>query len=408
MSAQETRTTTTSAHDVARDFSLYDEATMQDPHKVYSELRSRCPVAHSDRDDGFWIATRYEDVIAVTKDAQTYSSKYVMIPRLKFGPDFVDRPPLTADEPRHKVYRKLLQPIFSHGKIQKWEPEIRKICREAVAKVAPLGRCDAATDFAKKIPLGFTCALLGVSPEMEPRFTQWSKDVVESEDPDDAMRAVGDIVAFLGEQLERRMANPTEDLISQLMQSEVDGDKLEGQELLAVLMVVMIAGLDTTWAALSSCMYHLAAHPEDCRRLVDNPDMIPTAVEELLRFYAPVALTRETTTETELGGIKIGEKELVLLSWPAANRDPEIFADPDRVVIDRAENRHVTFGTGIHRCLGSAVARLEIKVAIEEWLAAIPEFELADPATVKYATGHVWGPRVVDVRYPENLCAGRS
>lgn len=389
-----------SVEDTARAFSLYDPETMRDPHAVYDELRSRCPVAHSEQDEGFYIATRYKDIHEVTLAPETFSSKYVMIPRLKFGPDFVERPPLTLDPPRHTHFRKLLLPGFTQAQAAKWEPTIRNVVKQYLDPLIGAGRCDAASQFAKKIPLGFTCELMGVPAEMEDTFTQWSKDLVESTEMDAVMRSVGGIVQFLGEQVAARAENPTDDLISILMNSEVDGQRLEGQDLLGTLMVVMIAGLDTTWAALSSCMLHLASHPEDRRRLVAEPDLIPTAVEELLRFYAPVALTRETTREVELNGTTLPAESLILLAWNAANRDPEVFPDADKVVIDRKENRHVAFGTGIHRCIGAAIARMEIKVALEEWLRAIPEFELEDPDAVTYATGHVWGPRTVPVVYP--------
>ncbi|MBF6556326.1 MAG: cytochrome P450 [Acidimicrobiales bacterium] len=155
------------ADDTARDFSLYDPEIMRDPHRVYDELRAKCPVSHSERDEGFWMATRYADVVEATKDPATYSSRYIMIPRLKFGPDFVERPPITLDPPRHTFFRRLLQPGFTHVQAQKWEPTIRKVCRDALAPLLAAGRCNVVTDYSKKIPLGFTCELMGVPPEME-------------------------------------------------------------------------------------------------------------------------------------------------------------------------------------------------------------------------------------------------
>jgi hypothetical protein len=382
--------------DTARNFSLYDPEIMADPHAVYDELRSTCPVAHSDRDEGFWIASRYADVVAATKDPATFSSRYIMIPRLKFGPDFVERPPITLDPPHHTFYRRLLQPGFTHVQAQKWEPSIRKICRETAAKLAPAGRCELVNDYCKRIPLQFTCELNGVPTDIEPEFTQWCHDVVESAEMEGVLRATGEMAQYLAAQVEQRREQPGDDMITFLMNSEIDGQRLQGQPLIATAMLILIAGLDTTWNALSSAMLHLAAHPADRHRLVEDPSLIPVAVEELLRFYAPVVLTRETTREVELGGTTIPAGELVLLNWAAANRDPEVFPDADRVVIDRAENRHIAFGTGAHRCLGAAIARLELRIAIEEWLAVVPEFELADPETVTYSTGHIWGPRRVE------------
>lgn len=390
----------TTTKDTARNFSLYDPEIMRDPHRAYDELRAKCPVAHSERDEGFWIATRYDDVVEATKDPATFSSRYIMIPRLKWGPDFVERPPITLDPPRHTFFRRLLQPGFTHVQAQKWEPSIRKVCKETLAGLVDAGRCDIVNDYCKKIPLGFTCELNGVPTEIEEQFTQWCHDTVESTEMEGVLRATGEMAQYLAEQVEQRREHPGDDMITFLMNSEIDGERLEGQALIATAMLVLIAGLDTTWNAMSSAMLHLATHPEDRRRLVAEPELIPTAVEELLRFYAPVVLTRETTKETQLGGTTIPEGELVLLSWAAANRDPDVFPDADKVIIDRAENRHIAFGTGVHRCLGAAIARLELKIAIEEWLSVIPEFEVEDPDSVTFATGHVWGPRRVDVVYP--------
>lgn len=389
-----------SARGVECSFDLYDTELMQDPHRAYAELRAHCPVAHSDRSEGFWVLSRYEDVFAANRDTETFSSRYCLVPRHQFGPEFTERPPLTLDPPAHTAFRKLLLPGFTAKQVARWEPSIRAICRDALARFTADGTCDAAEDYAKKIPLGFTCTLMGVPREMEPQFSRWSHELVEAQEIEGVLRAAGEIGAFLREQVDQRRREPTDDLISILMDSEIDGDRLEGQALLGALVLILIAGLDTTWSALGSSLYHLASHPEDRRRLVEDPSLIPVAVEELLRFYAPVALARETTREVTIGDTTIPANEMVLLGWPAANRDPDAFEDADRVVIDRRENRHMSFGVGPHRCLGSAVARLELKVALEEWLRVIPEFELTDPGAITWTTGHTWGPRNVRVAFP--------
>jgi cytochrome P450 len=160
---------------------------------------------------------------------------------------------------------------------------------------------------------------------------------------------------------------------------------------------LLIAGIDTTWSAIGSCLWHLAQHRDDRRRLVTEPALMPLAVEEFLRAYAPVTMARQVAKETTVGGCPFKEREMVLLSFPAANRDPEVFPQADRVLIDRAENRHAAFGLGIHRCIGSNLARMEITVALEEWLTRIPDFDLADPASVTWSHGPVRGPRKLPV-----------
>jgi cytochrome P450 len=164
------------------------------------------------------------------------------------------------------------------------------------------------------------------------------------------------------------------------------------------MILLMVAGIDTTWSAIGASLWHLAQHPDDRRRLAAEPALVPTAVEELLRAYAPVTMARMVAEDFEFAGCPFKEGDWVLLPFPSANRDPEAFDDADRVIIDRAENRHAAFGLGIHRCLGSNLARMELRVAIEEWMARYPDFELADPAAVRWSAGQVRGPRTIPVR----------
>jgi hypothetical protein len=393
---------TSTEAELAREFDLYDPAQMRDPHSVYAKLRSGCPVARSDQVDGFWMVTRYDDVRAANLDTDTFSSRYCLIPREQFGPEFTERPPLTLDPPAHTAFRRLLLPGFTAQQVARWEPAVRQVCRAALAEIVHRGSCDASEDFAKKVPLGVICAMMGVPSSVEPRFTEWTQALVESNDPDRMLAAAGDIATFLNERITEHETSGADDLISVLMTSEIDGERLSRPELLGCLVLILVAGLDTTWAALGSSLIHLAKNPRDRRRLAADPSLIVTAVEEFLRFYAPVSLARVTTKPTELGGAKIGEDEMVLLCWPSANRDPAEFPDPDRVIIERRPNRHLTFGLGPHRCLGSSLARLELRVALEEWLAAIPDFELVDPDSITYTTGHTWGPRGITVRIGGN------
>ena len=163
-------------------------------------------------------------------------------------------------------------------------------------------------------------------------------------------------------------------------------------------MLLLLAGIDTTWSAIGSALWHLASHPEDRRRLVAEPELMATAIEEFLRAYAPVTMARLVAKDVDFHGCPMKVDDWILLPFPAANRDPEAFERSDEVVIDRLENRHAAFGLGIHRCLGSNLARLELRVAVEEFLGRFPEFELADPAAVRWSVGQIRGPRQLPVR----------
>jgi cytochrome P450 len=172
--------------------------------------------------------------------------------------------------------------------------------------------------------------------------------------------------------------------------------------------LLLIAGIDTTWSAIGASFWHLAQSPADRRRLVDDPDVLPFAVEEFLRFYAPVTMARIVKEPVEVGGQTLGDRDWVLLPFPSANRDPEAFDRADEFVIDRARNRHLAFGLGIHRCLGSNLARLELTVALDEWMKRIPDFELADPSAVRWSTGQVRGPRELPLRLLDRPSGGTT
>ena len=201
-------------------------------------------------------------------------------------------------------------------------------------------------------------------------------------------------------QLEDRRQHPGDDLLSELLTPRWTGKPVDDGIVLGMAALVLIAGVDTTWSAIGSSLWHLAAHPDDRKRLVAEPELMATAVEEFLRAYAPVTMARVVTEDIEYHGCPMKAGDKVLMNFPAANRDPEAFEQPDEVQLDRAHNRHVAFGSGIHRCAGSNLARMELQVALEEWLARIPEFSLAEGEEITWAGGQVRGPRILPVVFP--------
>ncbi|MET0577923.1 MAG: cytochrome P450, partial [Ilumatobacteraceae bacterium] len=205
------------------------------------------------------------------------------------------------------------------------------------------------------------------------------------------------ILTYLTQEIEVRKTNPGDDLISDLLHAEVDGQPVPDVHVLGTAALTLIAGVDTTWSSIGASLWHLATNLEDRRRLVAEPELMPTAIEELLRAYSPVTMGRIVVDDVEVAGCPMRAGDRVLLNFPAANRDPAAFEDPDTVRIDRTENRHAAFGLGIHRCAGSNLARMELRVALEEWLAAIPDFRLDDTAEVTWAGGQVRGPRTIPV-----------
>ena len=241
--------------------------------------------------------------------------------------------------------------------------------------------------------------MLGVPQTDGDLFRKWIHLVLEVGISDESviLPTLQEMSVYFFAEIKRRGTTRGDDLISFLLDARMDGQPLSDPHISGTLRLLLIAGIDTTWSAIGASLWHLAKHPEDRRRLAADPALMPTAIEEFLRAYAPVTMAREVVKETTVGGCPFKEKGQVLLSFPAANRDPTMFPDADKVLIDRAENRHAAFGLGRHRCLGSNLARLEMTVAIEEWLARFPEFSLDNSAKVTWSEGTVRGPRRLPV-----------
>jgi cytochrome P450 len=390
----------------ATDFNVLDSAYVADPFTIWDDLRGSCPVAHTDRRGSTWLPTRYDDVVALAHDIEHFSSLEVGVIPLAVEVPVQDRvlpyglPPISADPPLHTWTRRLLLPWFSHHRVEGYEEMTRALCGGLVDSFLAEGRADAAADYAQQIPVRVIAYILGVPLELSDTFTGWVRDVLEfADDPDRRRRGATELLTFFVAEVARRRTEPGDDLLSELMQTEVEGKRVEESIVLGTAALVLIAGVDTTWSAIGSSLWHLAAHPEDRRRLVAEPELMPTAIEELLRAYSPVTMARVVTEDIEFEGCPMKHGDKVLMNFPGANRDPDAFEDADRVILDRAINRHVAFGSGIHRCAGSNLARMELRVALEEWLARIPEFRLAD-AEVTWAGGQVRGPRTLPVVFP--------
>jgi cytochrome P450 len=388
--------------DWTTDYDIFDAEYVANPFPIWDQLRERCPIAHSDRFGGSWMPTTYEDVTAIARDPEHFSSRSVSVVALDGG-NAADpalpagMPPITADPPDHTWTRRLLLPWFSANRVAGYEPYTRDLCRRLLDGFED-GRADAAAGYAQNIPVRVIGLVLGMPEEMSDTFTGWVRSVLEfAYDAERRTGARNEIAEYFLGEMERRRNSDGDDLITWLLHNDVDGAPVPDGHILGTVALTLVAGVDTTWSAIGSALWHLATNDEDRRRLVSEPDLIPVAIEELLRAYSPVTMARIVTTDTDVAGCPMHAGDRVLLSFPAANRDPSAFADADRVVIDREINRHVAFGAGIHRCAGSNLARMELRVAVEEWLARYPEFHLDPAAPVTWAGGQVRGPRSVPV-----------
>ena len=388
--------------DWATDFDHLDPAWATEPHAIWDDLRQRCPVAHTDRYGGVWLPTRYDDVRAVAYDTENFTSLYAVVE--KRPPDPVgpwgNAPPLTADPPHHRPARMLLLPAFSAAAVAELEPFTRQLCDRLLDAIEGRDTCDAAKEYAQHVPATVISHLLGLPGDDADFLRGYVRDLVEGLGmaPEERRGKRDAFMAYLDRHIDAHEAEPRDDLIGHLLQLELDGLRLSREQVRGMVNLVVVAGVDTTWSAIGASIWHLATHPDDRRRLLDEPSLLPSAIEEFLRAYSPVSIARRAVKDIEVGGSQVAAGDWVLLPFPAANRDPDHFTNAGRVVIDRERNRHCAFGLGIHRCLGAGLARMEIRVALERWLARIPEFELDDPGAVTWSAGQTRGPRAIPMR----------
>jgi cytochrome P450 len=393
--------------DWATDFDHTDPGWVSDPYPIWDELREQCPVAHSARYGGVWLPVTHEGVSAVAYDTEHFTSRSVIVSDVR--PNENDppapmgiAPPITSDPPFHQYARRLLLPAFAPKPIAAIEPFTRALCRQLLDEVADVTEFDVALAYAQHIPVRVIVKMLGFPQEDADIFRRFIHQVVEevdlSEEDRRALQEQDELGLYIEARIQEHIAHPQDDLTTFLIDAEIEGQKLEPDHIIGTMVLLMIAGIDTTWSAIGASLWHLATHPEDRKRLVAEPELLPTAVEEFLRFYGPVTMARMVAQDFEFEGCPMREGDWLLLPFPAANRDPAVFEAADEFVIDRAENRHAAFGLGIHRCLGSNLARMELTVAIDEFLRRYPDFELSDPDAVTWSAGQVRGPRRIPIR----------
>ena len=399
--------------DWATDFSHMAPEWAADPYPIQDDLRQRCPIAHTGRFGGVWLPTRFEDVAAIAYDTERFSSRSVIISDFRPSPGIAPAggvPPISSDPPFHHGARKLLLPAFTKQAISKQEPATRALCHSLIDAFAGQDVVDAASDYAQHIPVRVIAGMLGFPPEDETKFREFVELALESVNlpPWDRFVRMATLFDYLHAQIDDHIAHPRDDLTSFLIDAGLDGRKIAASHVADTMALLLIAGIDTSWSAIGASLWHLAKTPADRERLIAEPGLLPTAMEEFLRAYAPVTMARLVKQDMHWRGVDMKADDWILLSFPAANRDPRQFDRAGEVVIDRQANRHAAFGLGIHRCVGSHLARMELRVALEVWLERLPEFSLADPAAVTWSTGQVRGPRVLPLQLGTRGSSGEN
>ncbi len=395
--------------DWGTDYDIFDADYLADPAPIWADLRQTCPVAHTERWGGSWLPTRYEDVVAMARMVPTLSSADPVVvrppadmpPAADGGTYQVNAPPISSDPPVHTWARRMILPTFSPKAVEEHVPYTRDLCHRLIDGFIDDGHVDGAVQYAQQIPPRVIAQLLGIDDGKSDQFTEWVRGVLELGLTNPPLRRASTeaLREFFHAEIRERMENPGDDLISELLRTEVDGEPVPIEHVAGTCNLMLIAGIDTTWSSIGSALWHLATHAEDRRRLVAEPELLDTAIEEFLRAYSPVTMARVVSEDAEVAGCPMKEGDKVLMNFPGANRDPEMFDRADEVVIDRQRNRHVAFGVGIHRCAGSNLARMEMRVAIETWLERVPEFELDTSKPTTWSGGQVRGPRLLPINF---------
>jgi cytochrome P450 len=391
--------------DWATDFSHTEPEWAADPHKIQDDLRRCCPIAHTNRFGGAWLPTRYEDVSAIAYDTESFSSRSIIMGNFRPPPEIAPiggSPPITSDPPYHHDARKLLLPAFTKTAAGKLEPTTRAFCHSLIDVILARGGdlVDAAAEYAQHIPVRVIAEMLGFPIEDGPQFREFAENKLEGINVPEEQRVtrMSALYHYLLAQVHDHLDDPRDDLTTFLINTEIGGRKLSASHVVGTMALLLIAGIDTTASAIGASLWHLGKAPADRERLGAEPELLPVAIEELLRAYSPVTMARLVTKDIRFRGVDMKAEDWVLLSYPAANRDPAQFDQADQVVIDRQINRHAAFGIGVHRCLGSHLGRMELRVALEVWLERISEFSLAEPSAVTWSAGQIRGPRTLPLR----------
>ncbi|MFI5296609.1 MAG: cytochrome P450 [Polyangiales bacterium] len=394
------------------DIDLFDPDTFVHgvPHDAFRTLRAEAPVYFHKEPSGpgFWVITKYDDIVAISKDPGRFSSA-------RGGTNIQDYPPedlsliqlmmLNMDPPQHAKFRRIARTGFTPRMVAQLEPHVRSMTNEIIDKMATKGECDFVTSIAAELPLQVIAELMGIPREDRPRIFDWSNRLIGFDDPEfqnsyeDGKVAAAELWGYASQLGAERRGKPGTDLVSVLVNAVVDGQGLSDMEFESFFLLLAVAGNETTRNLISGGMLALIEHPEQRARLLVDPSLIPSAVEEMLRWVTPVMYFRRTATrDTELRGVPIKENEKVVMYYPSANRDEAVFKDGEKFDVGRTPNEHLAFGVGEHFCLGTSLARLEIRVMFEELLRRLPDIEL-NGSPRRLRSNFINGTKTLPIRF---------
>jgi cytochrome P450 len=394
---------TNAGPEVTTDFDMWDvKQTGPHPYRRYAELRDQCPIGFgkSEHYGGFYWTVDHATMSSVAFNPEVFSSNPGTVPRLH-----IERPwvPLMTDPPDHRGYRKILNPFFTVQRLSRLESPIRAYTMKLCEELATRGTFDGVADFAARVPIVALSMFFKLPEALHSDFVKWTEAVSHdvTSDPEGSAKAAGQLAGALSELILERRDHPIEnDLLSELARLTIDGS-LTHDICLDMCVILVVAGAATSQHGIANSLQILAEHPEIKQRLIDQPELIPGAIEEFLRYDGPAQfVARRATCPYSVAGQGFAQDDDIVLAWAAGNRDPKVFDKPDEIDIERSPNKHVAFGAGIHHCVGANLGRLEMRIALEEFLTHMPEFEVLDKLDdpEKWVTGIVRGPRIVPIR----------
>jgi cytochrome P450 family 142 subfamily A polypeptide 1 len=391
-------------HPIREDLNVLDGAWYAtEPHDDWEWMRRNAPAYHCPNSDT-WVISRYDDVLAIEKDAKTFSSRRSPRPHGEPLPMMI-----SMDDPQHRRRRGLVYHGFTPKRVAEHEDRIREICTGIIDKVCERGECDFVWDIAAPLPLLLIADMLGFPRETYDDLLRWSDDLIRAttQNPDPELTEASGRAALgfrelqLGVIADRRAKPPQDDLISLLCHAEIDGERLDDESLVQETLLILIGGDETTRHVITGGMLALLERPDQRDLMASSPEALQSGVEELLRWVSPIKnMSRTAASDVELHGETIREGEQLILVYPSANRDDSEFPDPYRLDVLRDPNHHLAFGFGPHYCLGQALARLELKVMFDELLRRLPDLELAtDDALPFRHSNFIVGAEAMPVRF---------
>ena len=390
--------TTSTSRPEAVSFDNTDPELISHLYERIEDVQGKCPVAWSEAHGGFWMLTKYDDVVEASRDWETFTvTEGIMIPPTGKTMPVI---PAELDPPRHSKLRKLVLPNFTDKALEPWVAGIRQIVADAFEPLLPVGRADIVKDVARPVPVLAICQILGIDRDWH-LIRQLAEDFLAATGkPELAREKALALEAFLEEEIQARKGRPVKDLLGMYVNAEIDGEPLPDHEILGLVQLLVVAGHETTVNGMGMLMYRLVSEPGLRDRVLADRSLVDKIIDETLRLHPPVwNMGRTVRSETEMRGSTLCPGERVMLVYGGANRDPDKFENPERFDVDRPGiTQHLTFGSGRHRCIGEALARLELRLTLNYVLDTIPDVEL-DGEPVFGGGTNQFGPRAMPVRF---------